>query len=58
MIIHKCIVYLFLNLSEQRSNAIGEKKKIIITSMKTGVSAMSWWSILLVEETRVPGEKH
>jgi hypothetical protein len=22
------------------------------------VSVISWWSVLLVEETRVPGEKH
>jgi hypothetical protein len=22
------------------------------------ISAISWWSVLLVEETRVPGENH
>jgi hypothetical protein len=29
-----------------------------LTPLYNNISAISWWSVFLVEETRVPGENH
>ena len=30
---------------------------VLITTFNN-ISALSWWSVLMVDETRVPGENH
>ena len=31
---------------------------MVLNATFNNISAISWWSVLLVEETRVPGENH
>jgi len=31
---------------------------MVFNATLNGISVISWWSVLLVEETVVPGEKH
>jgi hypothetical protein len=31
---------------------------IVFSATLSNISAISWWSVLLVEETGVPGENH
>jgi hypothetical protein len=31
---------------------------MVFNATFTTISAISWWSVLLVDETEVPGEKH
>jgi len=31
---------------------------MVFNTTFNNISAISWWSVLLVEETRVPGENH
>ena len=34
------------------------KAVIVFSATVRNISAISWWSVLLVEETGVPGENH
>jgi len=31
---------------------------MVFSAFFNNISVISWWSVLLVEETRVPGENH
>jgi len=31
---------------------------VVLNTTFSNISAISWWSVLLVEETRVPGVSH
>jgi hypothetical protein len=31
---------------------------MVVNAIFNNISVISWWSVLLVEETRVPGENH
>ena len=35
-----------------------EKRGMVITATFNNISVIWWWSFLLLEETRVPGENH
>jgi hypothetical protein len=48
-----CMSFCFINPSWQHLNG-----GIMSNATFNNISAISWWSVLLVEETRVPGENH
>jgi hypothetical protein len=33
-------------------------KVMVFNNIINNISAVTWWSVLLVEETRVPGKNH
>jgi hypothetical protein len=49
------IVIMFLLILSCRINKVGV---MVVNSSFNDISAMSWRSVLLVEETRIPGETH
>jgi hypothetical protein len=49
------IVIMFLLILSCRINKVGV---MVVNSSFSDISAMSWQSVLLVEETRIPGETH
>ena len=49
------IVIMFLLILSCRINKVGV---MVVNSSFSDISAMSWRSVLLVEETRIPGETH
>jgi hypothetical protein len=36
----------------------GWKRVMVFNATFNNISVISWWSVLLMEETRVPGENH
>jgi hypothetical protein len=39
-------------------NSIGRDRDMVFNTTFNNISAITWLSVLLVEETRVPGENH
>jgi hypothetical protein len=37
---------------------VGGRGVMVLNAIFNNISAISWWSVLLVEETGVPGENH
>jgi hypothetical protein len=61
-------IFYFFKVQEEERNSFVEKRNYFFSKYKASVmvfnatfnniSVISWWSVLLMEETGVPGENH